>query len=193
MGVKQGLDVVLDAAQETRSNPGIVYLLVGDGAMRPHLEARVRAMGLENVRIAPLLDHARFLQVLAAADVCLVTQQRTVADVVFPSKVLTLLAAGKPVVASVTGGSAVANVIAGAGAGMVVTPEDGAALVAAIETLRRDGSLRNGMATAGRAYARHHWERTVTLRYLTDTVERVAKASDASASAPTAADSRPPG
>jgi colanic acid biosynthesis glycosyl transferase WcaI len=80
--------------------------------------------------------------VLAAADVCLVTQQRTVADVVFPSKVLTLLAAGKPVIASVTGGSAVANAIAGAGAGMVVTPEDGGALVAAIETLRRDGALR---------------------------------------------------
>ena len=84
---------------------------------------------------------------------CLVTQQRTVADVVFPSKVLTLLAAGKPVIASVTGGSAVANVIAGAGAGMVVPPEDGDALVAAIEALRRDTPLRAGMGAAGRAYA----------------------------------------
>ena len=193
MGVKQGLDVVLDAAQDTRSNPGIVYLLVGDGAMRPHLEARARAMGLENVRIAPLLDHARFLQVLAAADVCLVTQQRTVADVVFPSKVLTLLAAGKPVIASVTGGSAVANAIAGAGAGMVVTPEDGGALVAAIETLRRDSALRNRMAAAGRAYAQHHWERTATLRHLTDTVERLAKPSAAGTPAPTAVNSGPPG
>ena len=128
MGVKQGLDVVLDAALQTRSNPAIVYLLVGDGAMRPHLEARARALGLDNVRIVPLLDHERFLRLLAAADVCLVTQQRTVADVVFPSKVLTLLAAGKPVIASVTGGSAVANVISGAGAGMVVPPEDGDAL-----------------------------------------------------------------
>jgi colanic acid biosynthesis glycosyl transferase WcaI len=122
-----------------------------------------------------------------------VTQQRTVADVVFPSKVLTLLAAGKPVIASVTGGSAVANVIAGAGAGMVVTPEDGAALVAAVETFRRDSSIRNAMAAAGRAYARHHWERTETLRYLTDTVERVAKSSAAGAPAATAANSRPPG
>jgi hypothetical protein len=76
---------------------------------------------------------------------------------------------------------------------MVVTPEDGAALVAAIETLRRDSSLRHDMAAAGRAYAQHHWERTATLRYLTDTVERVAKASAAGAPAPTAADSRPPG
>src|SRR4029450_1824296 len=47
MGVKQGLDVVIDAAQQTRSDPGIVYVLVGDGAMRPHLEARTRALGLD--------------------------------------------------------------------------------------------------------------------------------------------------
>jgi len=192
MGVKQGLDVVLDAAHQTRSNSGIVYLLVGDGAMRPHLEARARALALDNVRIVPLMDHERFLRVLAAADVCLVTQQRTVADVVFPSKVLTLLAAGKPVIASVTSGSAVANVIAGAGAGMVVRPEDGVALATAIEELRGDPSRRAGMGTAGRAYASSHWERTATLRYLTDTVERVAVASSTGA-APVAAKSRPRG
>jgi colanic acid biosynthesis glycosyl transferase WcaI len=184
MGVKQGLDVVLDAALQTRSNPAIVYLLVGDGAMRPHLEGRARALGLDNVRMLPLLDHERFLRLLAAADVCLVTQQRTVADVVFPSKVLTLLAAGKPVIASVTGGSAVANVISGAGAGMVVPPEDGDALLAAIEALRRDPPLRAGMGAAGRAYASRHWERTATLSYLTDTVERLADASSGGVPSP---------
>ena len=193
MGVKQGLDVVLDAAQHTRSNPGIVYLLVGDGAMRPHLERGARALGLDHVRIVPLLEQERFLRVLAAADVCLVTQQRAVADVVFPSKVLTLLAAGKAVIASVTGGSAVANVIAGAAAGMVVPPEDGDTLVTAIEALRRDTSLRAGMGAAGRAYASRHWERTATLRYLTDTVGRVAEASSTGAPAPTAAKGQPRG
>lgn len=175
MGVKQGLDVVLDAAQQTRSDPGILYLLVGDGAMRPQLEARVRDQGLDNVRIVPLLEHERFLQVLAAADVCLVTQQKTVADVVFPSKVLTLLSAGKPVIASVTGGSAVANVVAGAGAGTIVTPEDGPALVAAIEALRGDPTRRRAMSAAGRAYASEHWERTRTLGYLTDMLQRLVR------------------
>jgi colanic acid biosynthesis glycosyl transferase WcaI len=190
MGVKQGLDVVLDAADRTRSNPGIVYLLVGDGAMRPHLEARARDLGLDNVRIVPLLEHERFLQLLAAADVTLVTQQRTVADVVFPSKVLTLLSAGKPVVASVTGGSAVANVVAGAGAGMIVTPEDGAALASAIEALRADPARRAAMRAAGRAYASEHWERMRTLGYLSDTLARLVPTSPAGTVAPTTAGSR---
>jgi len=193
MGVKQGLDVVLDAAVQTRSDPGIVYLLVGDGAMRPHLEARARDLGLQNVRIVPLLEHDRFLQLLGAADVCLVTQQRTVADVVFPSKVLTLLSAGKPVVASVTGGSAVANVVAGAGAGMIVTPEDGAALAEAIGTLRADPRRRASMSAAGRAYAGEHWERTRTLGYLSDMLQRTVRTAPAGAIATTAAGSRPNG
>lgn len=174
MGVKQGLDVVLDAADRTRADPAIRYVLVGDGAMRPHLEARARSLGLPNITFVPLLPGPRFLQLLAAADVCLVTQQRTVADVVFPSKVLTLLAAGKPVVASVAGGSAVASVISHAGAGTVVAPEDAGGLAAAVESLHRDPARRHTMSAAGRAYARSHWERTQTLTYLAEIVERTA-------------------
>ncbi len=169
MGVKQGLDVVVDAAERTRSRTDIVYVLVGDGAMRPHLEARAQA--LPNVRIVPLLPEEKFRSLLATADVCLVTQQRAVADVVFPSKVLTLLAAGKPVVAAVASGSAVASVIAEAGAGAVIAPEDAGALVDAVDALQRDPSRRCTMSAAGRAYALAHWDRSRTLTYLAETVE----------------------
>jgi colanic acid biosynthesis glycosyl transferase WcaI len=180
MGVKQGLDVVLNAAERTRADPGIRYVLVGDGATRPHLETRARELGLPNITFVPLLPGPRFLQLLAGADVCLITQQRTVADVVFPSKVLTLLAAGKPVVASVTQGSAVASAISDAGAGTVVPPEDAGKLAAAIEDLRRDPARRAAMSNAGRAYARSHWERTQTLTYLAEIVERTAPKSSPS-------------
>lgn len=172
MGVKQGLDVVLDAAQRTRSFPDIRYVLVGDGAMRPYLETRARTLALTNVTFLPLLPNDRFLQLLAGADVCLVTQRRTVADVVFPSKILTLLAAGKPVIASVAGGSAVARVVAEAGAGTVVASEDAACLADAIDALQRNPSRRREMSAAGRAYARAHWERTATLSHLAETLQR---------------------
>jgi colanic acid biosynthesis glycosyl transferase WcaI len=171
MGVKQGLDVVIDAAQRTRADAGIVYVLVGDGAVRPQLEARARALDLVNVKIVPLLPRDRFLPLLAAADVSLITQQRVVADVVFPSKVLTLLAAGKPVIASVTGGSAVATAIATAGAGLVIEPEDGDQLALAVRALRDDPVRRAAMSAAGRVYARDHWERAKALSILTKTIE----------------------
>ena len=159
MGVKQGLEVVLGAAKQSRDHPELTYLLVGDGAVRSTLEAQARALGLANVRFLPLQPREVFLHMLAAADICLVTQQRAVADIVFPSKVLTLLAAGCPVVASLNPGSGVARVVTDAGAGVVVAPEDPRALLEAILALWRDLEGLRVMGQRGRAYARERWDR----------------------------------
>ncbi len=159
MGVKQGLEVVLAAAARSRDYPEVLFLLVGDGAARPGLAARAAGAGLENLRILPLQPAPVFRELLAAADLALVTQQRVVADIVFPSKVLTLLAAGKPVVASLNASSEVARVLEEAGAGRVVPAEDPPALQEAVQTLSRDAEGRRRMGVQGRAYARAHWDR----------------------------------
>jgi len=174
MGVKQGLEVVLAAAERSRDCPEIVYLLVGDGAVRPRLEARATAAGLGNLRILPLQPAPIFRELLAAANLTLVTQQRVVADIVFPSKVLTLLAAGKPVVASLNASSEVARVVTEAGAGVVSPAEDADALVRAVRELRGDPERRRRMGTQGRAYARTHWDRERILPEMEQRLRRVA-------------------
>jgi len=157
MGVKQGLGVVLDAARRLRERPDIAFLLVGDGAARASLEQR--ASGLPNVRMLPLQPRDVFHDMLAAADVCLVTQQRSVADIVFPSKVITLLAAGRPVLASVNPGSEVSRAVVAARAGLSLPAEDPDALAAAVGTLADDRAQLAVMARAGREFARSTWER----------------------------------
>lgn len=164
MGVKQGLDVIIEAAKLSRDDLGIVYLLVGDGAARPTLETKVRELKLPNLRLLPLQPHDRFLALLAQSDICLVTQQRTVSDIVFPSKVITLLAAARPVIASVGAGSEVARVIADSGAGMTIAPEDPAVLADAVRRLRADPDLAAQMGRTGRAYAVARWERETVLK-----------------------------
>jgi colanic acid biosynthesis glycosyl transferase WcaI len=164
MGVKQGLDVILEAAKLSRDDPRIIYLLAGDGAARPALEAKVGQSNLPNLRFLPLQPHDRFLELLAESDACLVTQQRTVSDIVFPSKVITLLAAGRPVIASVGTGSEVARVVAESGAGMTIAPEDPRALADAVMLLRADPELAARMGFAGRAYAVDRWERDTVLK-----------------------------
>jgi colanic acid biosynthesis glycosyl transferase WcaI len=104
-----------------------------------------------------------FRDLLAAANLTLVTQQAVVADIVFPSKVLTVLAAAKPVVASLNASSEVARVIIEARAGLVTPAEDGAALADAVRALRDDPERRRQMAAEGRVYARAHWDRALTL------------------------------
>lgn len=159
MGVKQGLDVVLQAAELCGHDSEIAYLLVGDGAAQTSLKARAAARALDNVRFMPLLPQAEFLELLAAADASLIVQQRVVADIVFPSKTLTLMAAGRPVIASVNSGSEVARVIRESGGGLVVEPEDPQALLEAVKRLRDRPQERKAMKLAARQYARSRWER----------------------------------
>lgn len=163
MGIKQGLEVILGAAARSREISEITYLLVGDGANRSSIERRAVADNLDNVRFLPQLARAEFHDLLATADLSLVTQQRSVTDILFPSKVETLMAAGQPIVASLGLNTTVAEVLQSSGAGYVVEPEDPAALLEAILALRQDPQRRVSMGFRGQAYAREHWDRQRTL------------------------------
>jgi colanic acid biosynthesis glycosyl transferase WcaI len=122
----------------------------------------------------PILPTEQFRDLLAAADLCLVTQQKSVADIVFPSKVLTLLAAARPVVASLSNGSEVARVLGEAGAGIITHPEDPAVLNHAILELYDNPEKRATMGASGRAYARNHWDRDRILSQFEKCLEEVA-------------------
>jgi colanic acid biosynthesis glycosyl transferase WcaI len=159
IGVKQGLEVVLHAALRTRSQDAIAYLIVGDGAMRSALQEQARSMALNNVRFISVLPQDDYLELLGTADVCLVTQQSSVSDIVFPSKVVSLLAAGRPVVASVNGQSEVASVLREADAGLVVAPQNPDALAGAVRALHADEAGRTRFGMRGRTYAHERWNR----------------------------------
>jgi colanic acid biosynthesis glycosyl transferase WcaI len=163
MGVKQGLEVILVAAQLSQGDKSLQYLIVGDGAVREALQDRAQAMKLDNLQFLPLLQNEQFKELLGATDVGLVTQQKCVTDIVFPSKVITLMAAGRAIVASVSGSSEVARVLNEARAGLVSPPEDAASIVAAITALRDNDSLRRGCANNARQFAREHWNKDVIL------------------------------
>ena len=165
MGVKQGLEVVLGAAEHSLAS-NIIYLLVGDGAMRQSLGRTARERDLSNVRFLPLQSDETFRDLLAAADLSLITQRSNVADVAFPSKVLTLLASGRPIVASVSPCSEVSRVVEAARAGVVVTPENPQELAEAVISARRDPQWRSSAALQGREYGRRHWDKATVLAEL---------------------------
>ena len=172
MGVKQGLDVVLDAAALNRADSSIVFLLVGGGADHDRLQRRAAELNLSNLRFLPLLDEPDFRGLVAASDICLVTQQQSVSEVAFPSKVVTYLAAACAIVASVNPDSEVAHVIRESGAGKVVRAEDAEALLSAILELRNNDL--QGLGQTGRNYARRRWEAARVLRHLEQSLASVA-------------------
>ncbi|HVP65329.1 MAG TPA: WcaI family glycosyltransferase [candidate division Zixibacteria bacterium] len=176
MGMKQGLEVILDAADRSHDDESTIFLLVGDGAARNRIEARAREMQLENVRFMPVLDSMEYRGLLAASDVCLVTQLKTVSDIVFPSKTVSYLAAGCAVVGSVNAASEVARAIMESRAGLVVEPENAQKLSQAISTMRQqDLSCYKARA---REYAGQRWAPARVLGHLERTLVSVANGSE---------------
>ena len=183
MGVKQGLEVILGAAERSREDPSIRYLLIGDGSVRQQLEQRAKSLNLSNLMFVPLLPDDQFLDMLAASDISLVTQRKSVADIVFPSKVITLMSSARAIVASVSKGSEVARVLNEADAGVLVAPEDPGVLLDAILALRDDPERRSNLGAKARMFAERFWEKHRTLSILEGHLLGVAARGKASPSA----------
>jgi glycosyltransferase involved in cell wall biosynthesis len=152
MGHKQGLENVIECARLAAATaPSMLFAFVGDGNQRARLEALAERHRLTNVRFLPLQPEQVFPSVLAAADILLVNQRGSVAEMALPSKLTSYYAAGRPVVAAVAAGSETAREIAWSSGGIVAAPDNPAALLAALLRVANDAGLRAHLAeSAGR-------------------------------------------
>jgi colanic acid biosynthesis glycosyl transferase WcaI len=94
LGHKQGLEILVDAAAAFENDPDVLFVVVGNGVMRDRLVAMVADAKVENVRFYPLQPYDRLPDLLALGDIHLVLQKKGAADLVMPSKLTTILAAG---------------------------------------------------------------------------------------------------
>lgn len=156
LGIAQGLDVVLAAAQRLRGEP-FRLRLVGGGPRRAALEQEIRERDLDNVEISPPVAREEVSEVLRRCDALLVClRDEPLLDHFVPSKLFDAMAVGRPVLLAARGESA--ELVARTGCGLIVAPEDGAGLAAAARRLAADRAEATAMGLAGReavgAYAR---------------------------------------
>jgi colanic acid biosynthesis glycosyl transferase WcaI len=147
VGFSQSLELMLAAASRL---PEVTFVINGEGSMRDELTAR--AEGLANVRFGRYVPDDRLVELLATGDIHVVPLRRGLGAVSVPSKTYSILAAGRPLVASVDGGTEVARIVEGAGAGIAVPAEDSAALIEALARLVSKREEAAAMGLAGRAF-----------------------------------------
>lgn len=128
LGAKQGVRLIWEAAERLRDRPEILFLVAGDGPMRPELEKA--AARLPNLRVVGFQPEARFGEFLSLANVHLLPQEREAADLLLPSKLGGMLASAKPVIVTADAGTELADFL---GTSCQLTPPgDSAALAEAI-------------------------------------------------------------
>ncbi|MBX7190681.1 MAG: glycosyltransferase family 4 protein [Sandaracinaceae bacterium] len=150
VGLSQGLEQLPRAAELLRDLP-VRFVVVGDGNAREPLEHEVRVRGLRHVRFLPPQPRERLGELLASADVGLVTMRRGIGGDLVPSKLYGIMAAARPVLAAVEGSSEVARVIGAHGCGVCVAPESPEALAEGVRAmLAMSPAERGAMGRAGR-------------------------------------------
>jgi putative colanic acid biosynthesis glycosyltransferase WcaI len=159
LGGKQGLMVIPTAASLLASRKDIVFVVCGDGVMKPEVESA--SAELPNVLFIPLQPFERLGDLLCTADIHLLPQGRRAADLVLPSKLSGMLASGRPVISTCVRGSELDSIVSKCG--LVVAPQDGAALAEGICRLADDAELRLSLGRRARAYAEANFERDKVL------------------------------
>ena len=94
LGEKQGVDMIIDAAAALQSDPNLLFVIAGEGASKANLIAYAQTHNINNVLFLPLQPYHKLAAFLAIADIHLVIQKKSAADLVLPSKFMSILSAG---------------------------------------------------------------------------------------------------
>jgi colanic acid biosynthesis glycosyl transferase WcaI len=152
LGLAQGLQTVLHAAEELRSNTDIRFVFVGDGAAKADLLALAQQRGLTNVTFLGLQPRERIPLLIAAADACLVPLRKlSLFEATLPVKMYEAMACARPIVLAADGES---RQLAKqeAGAAIAVEPENATALAQAVLSLHDHPDCAEQLGQRGRAF-----------------------------------------
>ncbi|HKF50997.1 MAG TPA: glycosyltransferase family 4 protein, partial [Candidatus Acidoferrales bacterium] len=161
---------LLGAAKILPQN-GIRFVFIGDGANRQQLEESNQ--GCPIVRFLPFRPANEIPCVMAAGDVHVVTIRRGLGGVVVPSKLYSILAAGRPVLAVAPEDTDVARIVRRHECGVVVDPDKPSDVAAAIQMLKSDPARLQEMGQRAHK-ASEEYVRENQLAKFVDVIEQAA-------------------
>ncbi len=172
LGIKHGLETVLDAADLLRAEKDIVFFIRGNGPRRNALIERAQEMKLENVIFGDERKLEEIPHLIARSDACVTgLLPDAYLEKIISVKIFEYMACEKPVVAALAGEGA--RVIEEADAGLVVPAGDAPAMAEAIRKLYRDPELRARMGRQGRRHVEENYSRGVTAARLEKTLRKL--------------------
>ena len=172
LGMAHRLETLLEAARMLRDDAGVEFRIVGEGARREALEARAKELQLTNVQFVGERPRGEVPRWIAESSACVVLLRRTeVFLTVVPSKMLEIMAGGRPIILGVEGEARA--LLERASAGLSIAPENAEQLAAAVRKLQSDATLAAQCGENGKAFVRREFRReTLAARYL-ELLERV--------------------
>jgi colanic acid biosynthesis glycosyl transferase WcaI len=173
-GLAQGLEQIIEAADQLRDDTSISFVLVGDGPVKRALVTEAEARGLTNIKFLDAVPQDQMPALVAAADIVVVPLKLHIPGAV-PSKLYEAMSSGRALVAIASGEAA--DIVSRNKVGVVVAPGDTQGLTRSLLDLARNLSYREELGARAREAATTQFDRSVSItrfvRYLEEQLEAV--------------------
>ncbi|RCH55909.1 colanic acid biosynthesis glycosyltransferase WcaI [Mucilaginibacter hurinus] len=138
IGEKQGLDIIVHAANISRNHKHIKFVICGSGQYKVTLEEIAAQYALTNIKFLPLQDKAHFNEFLNMGDVHLIIQKSSASDLALPSKLTNILAVGGACLVTTFPDTSLYDVVTKNNIGFTCDPDNPQSLADTILTLPAD-------------------------------------------------------
>lgn len=153
IGLKHNPDLLLAAAESLTDEPDVQIVVVSEGKYATYVKNEAARRGLRNLTVLPFQPFETYSEVLASGDVLIAMIEPDAASYSAPSKVLSYLCSGRPIVLAANEHNIAAKIVQRSGAGVVVDSRDTRLFVDAIRNFLRNSAHRTAAGRRGREYA----------------------------------------
>ncbi len=153
IGLKHNPNLLLAVAEAFGTEADVQIVVVSEGKYASYLKDEARSRKLDNLTVLPFQPFESYSEVLASGDVLIAMIEPDAAFYSVPSKVLSYLCSGRPIVLAADKRNLAATILQRSGAGVVVDPRDTSGFVTAIRHFLRHEAERQAAGALGRQYA----------------------------------------
>ena len=173
LGQKHDPGTLAALARHFAEDPRVAVVVASQGPGRDALDKIQRTERLANLYLMDFLPYDELAEALRAADVLLVTLSAAASRYAVPSKVLTALRSGRPILAAMPASNPAAATLRSACGGVCVEPGDRDGWLAAARRLRRDPEMLERLGGNGVAFAKDNFDIERIGRSFLDLLQRV--------------------
>ena len=160
MGRKQGFRFLLPIIKYYKDNKNIIWLFAGEGPFKKEFIYLTRK--IPNIKFLPLQKLENLSDWLNTGDIHIIPQEKDIENLVFPSKLLAILASGNPIVSNTILESDLGLIVQEVG--KRVDPEDQTGFIKALDELIKSEKIRLKLGKKGRLIAKKTFNKDFILK-----------------------------
>jgi glycosyltransferase involved in cell wall biosynthesis len=158
LGMKHRPELLLALGQYLESHGGPQLVVIAEGAGADWLREKAIAVRSDALKLLPFQPYKRLSEVLGASDVLIALLDSDAGAFAVPSKILSYLCAGRPLILAAPRENHAAAAVESAKAGIVVSPDSTNDFIEAATSLMENAELRAVYAANARAFAEQSFE-----------------------------------